>query len=318
METNDVVKLLKSANHIALFCHINPDCDTICSALALRAFLIKQGKAVDLFCDGELKFDMVNLPQADTLNPNNPLGSYDLTVAVDCAAEERIGKYVSLFKRGKSTLCIDHHLHDRDYAKYNYIDSHAGATAELIWLIIQGWEKSAVDVDIATLLYTALITDTGNFSFSNTGARTLAIASELLRFGVEPAAISYEHFKEIRFDTFKLKARCLAKAQFFEEGKIGVISFLSEDFKATGTTSANSSNLVNEIVNISGVEIAVSITEVKPNSYKISLRTHKDADANAIAMTFGGGGHKNAAGFMMNGFYGNVLDDILKACKDHL
>ncbi len=318
MEIIDAVKLIKSAKTIALFSHINPDCDTICSALALRSFLLKAGKEVSVFCDGDLKFDMESLPTAKAVNADAAKSSYDLTVAVDCAEEARMGKFVPLFKKGKRTFCVDHHLQDRNFAQYNLIDAHAGATAELVYLICKTYDVSLLDKEIASLLYTALITDTGNFGFSNVGTRTLSIASELLAYGVRNAELSYKHFREIGFDTFKLKARALSKAQFFENNRIGILSFLKADFEATGTTSANSANLVNEVVNVAGVEIAVSITEVRPNSYKVSIRTQDKADANAIASVFGGGGHKNAAGFMINGFYGNVLDDILKACKDNL
>ena len=318
MERIDVVKLIKSANHIALFSHINPDCDTIGSALALRLFLLKAGKKVSAYCDGELKFDMKEMVSAETLNADPIAPSYDLTIAIDCATSDRLGKYEKVFFKGKKNLCVDHHLQDRTYATNNLIDPRSGATAELIYLLIKKWDESLLDTDIATLLYTALITDTGNFGFSNATPRTLSIGSELLTHGVQNATISYKHFREIPFDTFKLKARVLSKAQFFEENRIGILTFLKEDFLATGTTPANTSNLVNEIVNIAGVEIAVSITEVRPNSYKISVRTQDKADANAIAQVFGGGGHKNASGFLLNGFYGNVLDDILKACKDSL
>lgn len=318
MEISEVIKLIKSANTVALFSHINPDCDTIGSALALRLFLRKLGKKASAFCDGELKFDMVDMFSADALNTEASLPNYDLTIAIDCAAEDRLGKYDSLFRKGRKTLCIDHHLQDRVYAANNWIDPHAGATAELIYLLIKAWDLALLDREIATLLYTSLITDTGNFGFSNTTSRTLLIASELLTFGVPNSEISYKHFREIPYDTFKLKARALAKAQFFENNSIGILTFGKEDFLATGTTSANTANLVNEIVNIAGVEIAVSITEVRPNAYKVSIRTQGKADANAIARVFGGGGHKNAAGFLLNGFYGNVLDDILKACKDSL
>ena len=318
MEIIDVVNLIKSANSIALFSHINPDCDTICSALALRSFLLKTGKNVSSYCDGDLKFDMSDLYTADAVNADEVKQHYDLTIAIDCATEDRLGKYRPVFQKGRYNLSIDHHLADRNFAQKNLIDPHSGATAELIFLLMKQYDLSLVDKDIAALLYTGLITDTGNFGFSNVGVRTLSIASELLSYGIPNSDISYKHFREITFDTFKLKARALAKAQFFEGNKIGVITFTKEDFAATGTTSANTSNLVNEIVNVAGVEIAVSITEIRPNSYKISIRTQKSVDANAIASVFGGGGHKNASGFMINGFYGNVLDDILKACKDCL
>ena len=318
MGKTEALKTIKSANTIALFCHVNPDCDTICSALALKFALEKTGKTVHAFCDGELKCGVDEVYGANKINADKPLSRYDLAVAVDCGDENRVGAYYSLFKKSAETLCIDHHRQNGPFADVNYVESSSGATAELIYLLINALDPALMDEEIAKLLYTALVTDTGNFSFSCTGARTLSIASELLGFGFDNAAISYKHFKEIRFPVFKLKARVLNKAQFFEDGQIGILTFLKEDFDATGTVSADSSNLVNEIINVSTVKIAASITEVKPHSFKISVRTSGDSDASAIAAAFGGGGHKAAAGFMLNGFIGNVIDDVLKACKDNL
>ena len=318
MEITEVIKLIKSANSIALFSHINPDCDTVCSALALRLFLRKIGKDVSVYCDGDLKYDMNDLYTADAVNRDEPKNGYELTIAIDCASEDRLGKYRYLFRKGKKTLCIDHHLQDRYYADFNYIDSHSGATAELIYLIIEQEDSALMDRDIASLIYTGLVTDTGNFAYSNVGERTMKIASGLISRGIPNADISFKHFRQVSLSTFRLKMRVFSKIRLFEENRIAIVTFAKEDFDATGTTVANSSNLVSDIANIAGVEIAVSITEVRSNSYKVSIRTHKDVDANEIAMMFGGGGHKNAAGFVINGFYGNVLDDILKACKDCL
>lgn len=318
MGMTEAIQTIKSAKTIALFCHINPDCDTICSALALKLSLDKLGKTVHVFCDGEMKNGVNRVFKSELVNRDKSIDRYDLCAAIDCGDRNRVGSYYSLFKNGFTTLCIDHHKQTDNFAKVNYVESFAGATAELIYSLIVKIDASLIDSHIATLLYTALVTDTGNFSFSNTGERTLRIASELLRFGVNNSDISYVFYKEIRLPVFKLKARAIGKAQFFENDKIGVITFEKEDFEATGTTSADSSNIVNELINISGVEIAVSITEVKPHSYKLSVRTGKKADASKIAGAFGGGGHKNAAGFMMNGFLGNVIDDVLKVCKDNL
>ena len=318
MEIIDVVKLIKSAKTIALFSHINPDCDTLGSSLALLHFLEKAGKTVSVFCDGDLKFDLNDLYGAKKINKDALKMHYDLTIAIDCMTKDRMGRFMPLFDKGKNKLCIDHHLQDKYYAPNNLVDPKAGATAELIYLLMKAYNPSLIDVNIAELIYTALVTDTGNFGFSNTTKRTLTIASELYDYGIDHASISFHHFREIPFDSFRLKARVLAKAHFFEDNKIAVLLFTKEDMEATGTTTANTSNLVNEVANVRGVLIGVSITEVRPNSYKVSVRTHGEVNANAIAATFGGGGHKNASGFTVNGFSGNILDDILKACKDNL
>ena len=314
---NEVVQKLKSAKQIALFCHINPDCDTICSALALRAALLKLKKTVDIYCDSELKNELKAVRGIDTIGVRTA-DSYDTSVAIDCGDMGRVGKYDTLFKRSSVTICIDHHKQNGFYAKINCVDSDSGATAELIYLIICELDATLIDVDIATLLYTALVTDTGNFSYASTGPRTFMIASELMKLGVKNADISYLFFKEISMAKFKLKGLSLSKAEFFDNDTIGVLYFSREDLNVCGATSADTSNLVNEVLNVSTVLVAVSITETHPHSYKVSIRTQGEVDAAAIASVFGGGGHHNAAGFMVNGFYGNILDDILKATRDRI
>ena len=161
----EAIKTIKSANTIALFCHVNPDCDTICSALALKFALEKTGKTVHVFCDGVLK-EGDEVFGSDQINADKPLAKYDLSVAVDCGDENRVGSYASLFKRSLKTLCIDHHRQTEQFAAVNYVESFSGATAELIYQIINEIDPSLLDASIAELLYTALVTDTGNFSFS--------------------------------------------------------------------------------------------------------------------------------------------------------
>ena len=314
---NEVIKQLKSANHIALFCHINPDCDTICSALALRAALLKQGKSVDVYCDGDMKAELTAIKGIEAFSAHTT-ASYDTAVAIDCGDMGRLGKYDTLFKKSRVTMCIDHHVQHSHYADINLVEPASGATAELIYMILQSLDPALFDTNIATLLYTGLVTDTGNFSFSCTGPRTLKIASELMAYGIKNADISYVFFKEIQMPKFKLKKIGLAKTEFFENDTVGVMYFSKEDIAACGATSSDTSNIVNEIVNISSIRVAVSITETHPHSFKVSIRTKGDVDASSIAAVFGGGGHRNASGFMVNGFYGNVLDDILKAIRDRL
>ena len=314
---NEVVTQLKSAKQIALFCHINPDCDTICSALALRSVLVKMGKSVDVYCDGELKSELKAIKGAEVINVRT-VDSYDTTVAVDCGDMGRVGKYGALFKRSPVKMCIDHHKQISSFADITCLDTASGATAELIYLIIQGLDSSLMDTDIATYLYTALVTDTGNFSFASTGPRTFQIASELMKLGVKNADISYIFFKEIQMPKFKLKGLAISKTEFFDNDTIGVMYFSQDDLAACGATSADTSNLVNEVLNVGSVRVAISITETHPRSYKVSIRTQGEVDASSIAGVFGGGGHHNAAGFMINGFYGNILDDILKATRDRI
>lgn len=318
MAINEIVKVIMSVNDIALVCHINPDGDTICSALALKRLLDKIGKNNVVLCDGEVTGNLASVPYAATINCIQPKDKYQLTIAVDCGDLGRMGKYAGLIAKSENSICIDHHISTGSYAKYSLVDSKAAATAELIYSIISKIGIEYMDEEIAELLYIALITDTGNFSYSNTTRNTMTIAGKLLSYNIDNASLSYKFYKETSIEVFNLKNRVLSKAMFFENHRIGIIHFSQEDLAATGTTTSHTSNIANELINIKTVDIAISITDVKTRSYKVSVRTSDNIDANRIAMTFGGGGHKNASGFVLNGYFENVLDDILKACTDNL
>ena len=117
---------------------------------------------------------------------------------------------------------------------------------------------------------------------------------------------------------FALKTRVLARAKFYEEGRVGIITFFSYDFAETGTEISDTTGIINAVREVEGVDAAVAVTQVKDEEYKISIRTSERADANRIAAVFGGGGHARAAGCRIFGEYEEVKEKVLKACKDHL
>ncbi|MGN0771357.1 MAG: bifunctional oligoribonuclease/PAP phosphatase NrnA [Christensenellales bacterium] len=314
------VDAIIKAQKIAIFSHISPDGDTLGSSLALYRAVVALGKKADLYCESQIKKFYSSMTGADKYNVAT-CDAYDLCIACDCGDVGRIGAYGSLFFSTKNTMNIDHHKTNDKYAKVNYVRPQASSTCEIMFDLLKNLDKikPCIDDKIAELLYTGIVTDSGGFTFSNVSANTHIVAAQLITYDFDAAAVCEKYLKSITINKFNLKVRVLQSAKFFDDNRIGIIHFTHDDFDATMTSEEDTDGLINNIRNVDGVDVAVAITDTaQPNSYKISIRTSERADASVIACTFGGGGHKNAAGCRLNGFYEDVKDKILRACRDNL
>lgn len=312
---------LNKAKTVALICHANPDGDTICSAIALAVALKKLGKTAEVFCDDNLPSKLSFLPYSDIVNVGG-MKKYELAVAIDCSDAERfnyVGKY---FNKADARLVIDHHKTNAKFADYTLCDSSASATAELIFWVIKKLEKQnnvqLFDEKIAELIFSGIVTDSGCFSFSNTTAETLWIASELKKYDFFADVAIYNLIKNKSVNQFKLKNKVLNNAKFFEEDQIGIITFRTDDFKETNTSSEDTEGVIVDLINVNSVKIAFSVAEVYDKYFRVSIRTKNNIDASQIAAVFGGGGHAKAAGCRLSGFYEDVVDKLLKAARDML
>lgn len=314
------VKALLSAERVAIFSHINPDGDTLGSSLALYRALVLLGKQADLYCENDVKEFYSSMTGADKYNKPT-LDSYDLCVACDCGDLGRLGSRSNLFMSTANTLNIDHHKTNDRFAKVNLIFAQASSTCEIMFDLLKliDEKQSCIDDEVAKLLYTGIVTDSGGFTYPNVGAHTHLVASQLLKYSFDAAAVCNKYLKSLSLNKFNLKVRILQGARFFEQGRISIIHFTREDFALTGTCEDDTDGIINNIRNIDGVEVAIAITDTwADNSFKVSIRTNDRVDASMIASTFGGGGHKNAAGCRLNGFYEDVKDKLIKACRDNL
>lgn len=318
---SDAIKLLKENDKIAVFMHINPDGDCISSALSLYLFLKKLGKNVVCFSQNfdsaviseKLRF----LPKVEAFNAVAPAKEYDLCVGVDVADAGRLGdQCFRLFMKGKRNLVIDHHLPTTEFSKNVIRESDAASTTQIIYKILKQFDKKLIDDDIATCLYTGLVTDSGCFGFSSTTSETHVVASELLKYDINPSEIVRRVIKDVNLNVFRLKNRVLDKAEFYQDGKLGVITFLASDFTATNTTEKDTDGIINALIDVTQVELAVSVSEIADKSYKVSFRSKHTVDASACARCFGGGGHFHAAGCRVYGYFEDVKNNILDAVKE--
>lgn len=304
-------KAIERAKGIILVAHIQPDGDTLGSCFALRRILEKLGKQVCICCDGEMPDRYAPLFPAGVLeDPSVCDAAGALVIAVDCADTARLGKCHKLFKRAAETVNIDHHVTNEGFAHINYI-AEASSVGEIIFELMRvcGVEP---DADIAKYLYIAISTDTGNFTYSNTGRKCLAYVSELVEL-FDLRATADVLFRRRSLLATRLIGRAISRLELYSEGRIASVTLLDSDMKEFGATGADCESIVDYAREIEETQIAVFFREL-PTGVKISFRSKGDIDVGAVAAAYGGGGHMNAAGCCTGG----RLDEVKKAVLDKL
>lgn len=310
----EVASILKKAKNIAVTCHVRPDGDAIGSGLALCLALKKAGKRAYMLCEEGLPERLKIFPSMnDTYNDIPvPMEELDLFVSVDAADITRIGIFERRFTAFKGkTLNIDHHISNPGFAQYNYVLPDSTATCEILPEILcaAGLE---IDKEIADLLTMGLLTDSGNFSHRDVTAKTFSVAAMLREKGADFCDIGYEMFTRQTKGRAKLYGKAISEIRFALDDKLAFITVRQTDFEATGTDKSHTEGFVDFPLSIDGVEVAAALMEVKEGQYKVSLRS-RSVDVNAIAQTFGGGGHVLASGCMLFGEYEEVVEKLTRA-----
>lgn len=293
-----VIQRALSASKIAIITHMNPDGDGICSARAVQVLLRTFGKDSCLFnefgCPENLRFLLENTP---VFTENEPgAEGYDLVLTIDCGSEDRAGRVGWLLKQAEYVINIDHHATNTQFGDLNYVDADAAATGLLVYDMYQvlGVE---ITKEVAELLYAAISTDTGNFSYSNTDKRVHTVIGDLIERGADVAKLSFKLFRESTWNRLQLTREVLSTARTYSDGKIATMCVTAKMMKETGTDSSDTEDCINYIRDIAGVQVAVVLKETEnEGTIKVSFRSNVAIDVGKIAQEFGGGGHYAAAG----------------------
>ncbi len=283
-------ELLKAAKKLVIVSHVSPDGDTLGSSLALMHALRMLGKEVIMNVDDDISTVYSFLPGIAEYRRFAPDESVDadLLVIVDASSADRAGNALEVVK-SPAVLNIDHHKTNTQFADYLYLDSDAAATAEIIYsLLLEMGIK--LTRDIATCIYEGIYTDTGSFKYSNTTSNTLKTAADLLKYGVNPSLISDNMELKSRSQVEMLR-KVLETLTFLKDGKIAYIEIPLELYDHNVETDA----FISYPRYVEGVEIALLFKQVEENLTRVSFRS-KEIDVAKIALSFGGGGHKKAAG----------------------
>ncbi len=312
---NDIIKKINKANDIAVYCHTNPDGDALGSMLALYIALKNKGKTVSAYCDTPVPQKYKCLYASEDITfPQKRI--HELAISVDCSDLDRLGQCMKSYLSARTQIAIDHHKSFARFAETCYVDGNAAACAQLIFKLLKSYK--AIDKNIAQLLFSGIVTDSGCFAYSSVTQETHTIACELLEYGFDAADCIYKVFRSTSLNRFELKTRVLSKTRFFEDGKIAIIVFSKEDFDVTSTDTQDTEGIISELIDIDTVKIAYALSEVGLRSYKLSIRTKDPLDAADCANVFGGGGHKNAAGCRINGYLEDIIEKLIKIARDRM
>ena len=251
------------------------------------------------------------LPNAGQVLPVDAIRPTDAVISIDCADLARTGDCERIFTAAQYTLNIDHHGTNDRYAMSNFVQK-AGATGELIYEILLRL-KATVTRDIASCLYAALTTDTGNFAYSNTTPDPLRIAAELLETGIDLPYLNRALFRTVPLHKMRLRGVAIMKTEMYEHGRIGISKLTQEDLKRCGATGEDAEGIIDSIRDIDTVELAILLRESADGKIRASLRGKSAANVSKIAVAFGGGGHKLAAGCTLEGPIEDAEEKLLQS-----
>ncbi len=310
----EIKKVVDRADSVALFMHIRPDGDTVGSALALKLALQSLGKTVDVFCEDLIPSSFSFLGETECVKTEKSQ-PYALLMAIDCAEITRVGKFAWDFNNHKNTVNIDHHITNSRYAKLNYVVDSA-ANCENVYHLIK--ELGAeITPQIANLLATGILTDTGNFYHKNLTSQTLRIAGDLVDLGADINNISFHVFHSQSKERALLFGRVMSKLKYYLDGKFAVATIFQKDIEEAGAKPSETEGFIDFVMEVNTVEVGASIMEMERNKFKVSLRS-KRANVSEVAGVFGGGGHVLASGCRLEGVYEEVLDKLIYAVKQRL
>ncbi len=318
LELASLKELLAEPKHIVITTHHKPDGDAMGSSLGLFNYLAQKGHHVQVITPTDYPMFLHWLP-------NNPevliftekqeaskefIANADFIFCLDFNALSRINEVGDLVRDSKAKkIMIDHHLEPEGFDDYRHWSINACATAQLVYDFIVNimGEKHLINKDVATCLYTGILTDTGSFRFASTTAEVHRIVAELISCGAENSKIHQLVFDNFSESRLRFLGYCLLnKLEVFQEYNAAIIVITKAELDLYKITTGDTEGIVNYALSINGIRLAVLIIE-RPDKVKLSLRSTGDFPANEICKRyFNGGGHRNAAG----GFSDEKVDAV--------
>ena len=308
---------LREGVRFAVLGHVRPDGDALGSQLALGLSLKQLGKDVRIWNEEGMLEKYSFLPNANLLTkpPAEP-EDVDVAIALDTAIQNRLGNSLPAVRSAKVWINIDHHPSNPGYGDLVYIDPKSPATGQILFELIKS-EKLPIDAAIAENLYVAISTDTGSFQYPNTTARTLEIAAELVRAGVDVGRVSqltYENYPRRRVELLR---DLLGTMRFDANDRVASFSLSLATAKRLGVLPEDNEGLIDHLRAIRGVIVAVFFEELADGKVRVSMRSKSEkVNVCAICEKFGGGGHVLAAGARVRGSLAEVERKILEEVRD--
>lgn len=298
-DLNLIVDLIKKEDRFVVLTHIQPDGDAFGSILGLTMLLKKIGKDVFLSIGKDIKIppQYSFLPGMESLKPLDDYRNDFLNfIVLDCGSIERLGSWETFAKNAKNIINIDHHKSNTEFGSLNYIDEKSSSSSEMVYELglALGVE---IDKDIALCLYVGIVTDTGKFQYNNTTPNTLKNALKLLEYGILPNYVFENVYERATIGCLNLLGKVLNNAKFLEKEAF-IYSYVSNsDLSNYCVGVEETENFVDFLKTLREARVAAILKETPDGAIKVSLRSKNTFSVDEIAIKFGGGGHRNAAGY---------------------
>lgn len=305
---------IRGNDGFTLIAHISPDGDTLGSSLALYGVLKALKKDVQVVCDNRVPPNYAFLPYAGELLLPSAARRLPFAISVDCADALRMGDSAQLFGAARDTLNIDHHVTNSAYARLNVVDGKAAATGELIYKLAR-LLLPALTEEISVCLYTALLTDTGSFAYSNTTPETMRIAADILESGIDTYEINRLIYRTVPYHKIRLLGLALTNMELLLDGKLGITAVMLKEMLPIGATEEDTEGVIDYVRDVESVEVAVMLREVEAGVFKVSLRSKRYANVSMMSRVKGGGGHAFAAGYTAHGALDEVRAEAVSLAK---
>ena len=312
-ERHNIHAVLHAVEHGQRFlvsAHARPDGDAVGSILACSMILEQLGKQVEMVSCDRVPLIYRSLPCSSVIRQVSRVeGDYDAVILLECDGVER-SRLRGL--DGRFLINIDHHVSGRTFANINWIDTEACAVAEMVYQLAIA-AGARITPEMATCLYTAVLTDTGSFCYDGTDAHTFELAAELVRHGARSAAIA----KDVYFShpTSKMMLLGAALSNLRREGRMAWMWVTHDDMLRNNAAEEDCEGLVNYAIAIAGVDVAIFLRELSNHHVRLSLRSKGDVNVARIAERFGGGGHQHASGCTLEGPLPDATEMILDIAR---
>ena len=310
-DLRQIIEALKAVRSVAILSHVNPEGDTLGSALGCHLTLRALGKEVATFNPDPIPKSLRDLPGGEEVICTNRLPRpFDGYLVVDATDPRRVGGLLNGLPTGSLVMNIDHHPTNARFGTYNWVDPEASATGEMIHHLfrVMGVPLSP---EAATNLYVAILTDTGSFQHANTTPRALRAAAELIEAGAVPQDVAEMLFGQRDMAELRLLGILLTRIQVSPDGSFAWMEVTDEMLKDQGLGMEALEGVINYPRSLRGIEVALLFREVAGNGVRVSLRSKGKVDVAQIALAFQGGGHKNAAGCTVLGSMAEVRERVL-------
>ncbi|MHB8127242.1 MAG: DHH family phosphoesterase [Desulfitobacteriaceae bacterium] len=311
----EMITELRKAPQVALFSHVSPDGDCMGSMLALGLALEKLNKQIYFFNPDPVPANLAYLPGANRVNSVLTVNWPEVLMFVDCTEIERASLSPRDLPSNSIILNLDHHISNSFFGDINVVDPQASASGEMAFSLIKELGVE-FDKEIAANLYTAIVTDTGSFQYSNTTAETHRIVAELIDHKIDLETIHSHLFDQKPLAHIKLLQRALASLQLFYDGQVALMTLSNQDFLECRAEDNLTEGLINHARSMEGVEVAILIRERDSLGVKVVLRSNSWLNVNEVAAKFQGGGHKRAAGCSLTISLTEAQVVVLKAVQE--